>query len=342
MTWKLRKSYDSSNRKRYSSPELGTTGYVTGVCYRYSLVRNPGTLEGIGKDYMKYVEFSDVLTLPDGFAWNEKIKQEVDAGRVYLDMTGMAMEGGNSDPYAKPCGFYCVIDGKKYSIASLSSFASYYKDRLDLKDWKVSFITGVNGKEKLRLDWKVHNKDMSTEIDNISSYQLTYGPRLIQFNMEEVKEGTKHLLHNEITADETFCYSENQKEKTIDEEYLYMGAAKLKIWKNESGGDRYGSRIDFTLKAINDGGYPYTTYQKMEDTLPDLFYIEPENLETMFAAESFGSDALTVTISKASLHKPLNLEKKDVIRSDGSSGTQLRQELISSGAQAEEVKQSSF
>lgn len=330
--WTVSKSDYTRELKIYSNEELGDIGYVTGLSYRYSLTRIGSTLQGVGKDYMKYVEFSDVLTLPAYFTWNEKVKEAVSNGEIYLDTTGLQMEGG----YARAYGIYTVVDGKKYSIASLCQGASYYNGRFDLEDWKAEFIEGADGTQKLRLDWKVYNTDMSTEIENISSnyYRVTYGPRLIQFDMGQVEEGTTHIFHNEITADEAFCYSDNQQDQNSANCSLSMGNAKLKISKNYSGGSTYGSRIDFTLQAINEGAYPYRKYQKMDDQLPELFYIEPEDMESMFAADTFGREALTITIAHASLHEPLDTAKeKTVIRGDGSTGTQTRQGLLSAGAQ---------
>ena len=329
--WSLTKSQYSYNTGTYSNEELGYTGYVYGLSYRYGLTRTGKTLEGVGKDHMKYVEFSDVLTLPEGFTWNDAIKSAVAEGKVYLDTKGTSMEGGYADGY----GLYCIIDGKKYSIASLSEGASYYSGRFDVHDWNVEFIDEADGTKKLRLDWKVYNTDMSTEIDNLSSnyYRVTYGPRLIRFDMHDVQAGTSHIFHNEITADQTFCYSDKQTDLAKSDGILYMGSPQLKVSKSGTIASYFGGRADFTLKAYNQGAYPYTAYQKMVDSLPYLCYIEPDKMEIMFAEDTFGRDALTVTINHAVLHQPLDGDKESVTRSDGSTVIQKRQEQLSSAAQ---------
>lgn len=65
----------------YDAEADTTTTYLTGAKYTISLTRNTeDTLEGMGKDYMYTVDFTDTLTLPEGVELTDEVKECIDNG----------------------------------------------------------------------------------------------------------------------------------------------------------------------------------------------------------------------------------------------------------------------
>ena len=332
--WKLSKNIVYPSPDLHSKEEFGETAYVEMLYYSYKLKRDTtSTLEGVGKDYMEYVQISDTLTLPENFSWNPKLVEAVKSGQVYFETREKISDLEKNDGSDKII-FYCIADGKKYLLASVGSL-SRNKGRFDSDHWKVEFQEGENGEQKLLLSWRIYNKDRSTEFENLDEH-LYYGAYLIQCTMSEVAPGEKYQFTNQIETDEKFFYSENQQLTAKADNPFKIGKASISITKSGNAG-YFGKTGMFKMSVGNYGAYPYTTYKKLQDELPEYFFIEPEKIEWMFSEEAFGYEDLTITIKHAALYQPLDSSKAEVTGSDGKEKIQNYEEQISASAQASAV-----
>ncbi len=275
---------------------------VYNVGYTVSMSRTGNTLQGMGKDHIKYIRYTDTFTLPDGLEWDERVLDAVRSGKWGY------IPNGNYNIY-----FYVKIDDVESAFMNLYD-NDYYKSILD-----PEFSVTDDG--KLQFSWTWANPDYNkSEITNhsfniylcrgtaknnngnISSGNTTIRPSYIK--AIDVSPDETLTLTNDVSADQTFCYSENQYDEASVESSVKAGKANFKIYKSRSYSSRWGESATYTISVYNDSSFAFPDLLYVDDPLPTELVLEPSHIQSIFNSFLKTTDAhkeCKVIISHATL-----------------------------------------
>ena len=339
--------YDTSVSKSHG-PIIMTDpsgdAYVSSIAYRLKETNTSGSSSTTeGTDYIRWVNYSDEITLPEELYWRPEIINALNIGLWNVeDVSGVYYDGGNSAQTFK--AITVPLGSKKYYLAYLNSTTGYGIDSID--NLKVEVVDN----KKLKLTWKVANTSLkgasAANEYSVQSFYLRIGENVVLADLDKVndlldanpgKKLTELLkIHNETDEVRHYSYSPNQTaggeaDNPVDASYDVQIS---KAWQKNNNTSTYtdGGKDDFFSITINNTGIMNLknwgkatknadgtkTYDKRvvdDNQLSDCLYIEPANIQKMLnATATLGSgknagqapigDWLTITITKASLYTP--------------------------------------
>ncbi len=236
-----------------------------------------GSTQSYGKDYAKWADFTDTMTLPAGVAWSETAKTAIQNGTA---------RWSGADLYA---GEVLIAQVKMPSNASLS-----------LVDRSVAWDKDAN---TAVFKWRVRNTSDKAELSPVTVNFYVY-PAALSVDMAEFSQETDGIIQNQASAEVSYHYCE-PKEVTPDsaEKHIHGGAGSIQVKKTATEVKYFGEDVTYTLDVYNEGALPWKGdvqgIYTLKDALNQSIYIRPENLQKMFDDTHGGS--LKVTIENAAL-----------------------------------------
>lgn len=258
--------------------------YISGVSYTIEMSRQGTTLEGVGKDYMCFVDFEDVLTLPEGVILAEDVVQSIRNGTVQVTLASGTYSGGYT---------FKTAEGRSFLTLQPSNPGTNYQylqyGEADLDE---------NG--NLIIRWRFRNADMNTEIGDITFTYTVSGNTLVVPSPQEEKT---YVLNNVVTAQQHFMYSADQLQQDEASATVQKASSSLMLTKSlpYSSSD-YGSSRTYRITAQNPGALPYERLAYLTDDLPVQAYMTPSDLAATFAEDT--EHQLTITIVNATTCEP--------------------------------------
>ncbi len=252
---------------------------------RYEIKYSPvgDTVSGdCGNDFVKYVDFSDELTLPTGLKWRDDIN---------ASDTVFVSDGSSSS-------LYSVIDGKRYLICTISGFSQ--------NNGTVTDMSLENKDGKYIIHFRVANTKSDEEISQISG-DILFGDEVIF--AKELTESTSLKITNNIKSETNYNFAEKKDSTDTADVELDLGSAKVTFDKEmitETKPKYMGEDVEFKLTVENPSPFEYENLEKLEDTLTttdnQLLYIKPENMQALF--DGLHGEYLTIEISDAVITSP--------------------------------------
>ena len=331
--------YDTQTAKQQSpiiKSDTSGDAYVSALAWRIteSNVGSAPVTEGL--DYIKWVNYEDIITLPDELYWKQEVLDAIESGSWTVENTTTYYYGTNSTIACK--AITVTVNGTKYYVAYLANPTGYGRDGIE------NLKARVTDDGKVKLTWKVSNDSLSgasaTSEFKVQSFYLRVGDGVLLADLDKVNdlmeenpgEDLKTLLkvHNDSDEVRHYSYSPNQTaassvDSPIDAKY---DVDIRKDWAQNSDTTIEGGKDDFFNISINNTGIlrlstwgkpttdgeGNTIYdgQIIHDSLHKNMYIMPGNIENMFnAVVTAGSgtnsqrvpigDWLKLTITSASL-----------------------------------------
>ncbi len=284
----------------------GTGGaYISQLSYVIHMSRAGTTLEGVGKDYMRYVDFEDVLTLPEGMTLAPGVLQSIKDGAIETS------EGT----------YELYLDAGNKQILYISPNVSSNLGYLE----RVTVSLDEN--DNLVIRWRFCNPNIATEIGDVSFECYFYDNTLL---VPEPQADKTYTVHNKVTARQHFMYSGDQVQSAECTVTVKAASSSLTIKKDYAGSynNTFGSPRKYTITPENPGALPYERLAYLTDDLPSEQYMTPADLAAIFALDP--EHELTVTIAYATLCEAV--DGKQVF---GIDGTEAVTELQNSGSNTE-------
>ncbi len=240
------------------------------LTWQIKLTHDSKTNQTYGKDFVRSVDYTDVMTLPKGMFWKDEV---IDAIR-----NEDTRRSGN-DIYAGDL-----------KIAAISTGGGK--------------IQWDNEKDTAILRWTKFNPSEKAEL-GADTVNLTIYADAISVNMDEFTSESK--IVNRIDANVHYHYSDDYQVHSEAEKIIKSTNGSLKLAKTGTKAAYFGEDITYTLTLSNPGvtawkGDKPGSYT-VTDKLSEYSYISLENMERMFEEEPYGS-MLTITIEHASLSSP--------------------------------------
>ena len=283
------------------SESAGGEASVCGVSYTVQMSRE-GDMLTKGNDFLRSVDFTDTMILPSHFYWRESILQAIGQGRCYLTAEEHYENGRIFSVYT----FHVEADGITYEplVLRVTPFAREYISNPALK-------LDESG-EKIVLSWTVHSRDTGREMDactaiiNLGENALLIDTDAVQEEVRQAGGAVEYDLRNEIQAVQHYPYSNDQTRAASCSNIITIGESDYEISKTCSEqGARFGEDAAYTVSLSNSLPLPFSSLSTLSDPLPTDCYIKPDNMETMFRDDPYGS-RLTVTITNGTLCTPIS------------------------------------
>ena len=255
-------------------------GVLQGLKYTIGYTAPEGGTEGnFGSDVVKYVEFSDKLTLPDKISWR----------RLNTDNTRFDPITGGGDLYAYG------TDNKEYLVCSISGFGQISDIHIEKNEEDNTYT----------LHWRLLNTSTSSEIQSVNGV-LAFGNDVL--TAESLTENGKiENIHNDITADTYYTFSEKKQDTANADVSANTGEGKITLDKQLINDAQYMNEdVSYKITIKNPSAFSYNNIGKLEDDLSvdrsNIQYIKPENMQELF--DGIDGNYLTITISDAMLTTP--------------------------------------
>ena len=240
----------------------------------------------LGSDIVRYVDYSDKLTLPEHISWREGLNPST-AHFTIRDGSGT---------------LYVNIRGIEYELCTVSGFGNIAD--MSVKEENGSYV----------ICWRVINPSITAEIPAVPNGYITFGSEILV--AEGIKAGDSiGKITNTITADQSFTFSDNQTDSaecTITG--LTANESELTIKKERLNDvDRMGENVSYKITVENPSAFDYTNLEYILDRFEGQFnggpthYLKPENMRSLF--EGTDGEYLTITIENAVLARPLTQSK---------------------------------
>ena len=271
----LRKTMSSNATLASKNDEV----YVANLTYYVYLNRTGNTLQGMGKDHITSVDYTDTLTLSEGLEWDEEVINAIRNGNIRATINANSSQSYIYllvDGVQKP---FCCVYNNNYSTAPITklSLALTEDNKVQIK-WSVA----NNSVEKNELNATSYNLyfyrgTTSTYSIGGTSYTATY------INCIDPQPEKKYTIENDVNALQHFSYSEDQYDEAgIDKEFT-AGEAYIDFYKTLDGKNTYwGGYVTYYLRAANKSLYSFDGLSYVNDPLSDKLYIKPDNIQKMF------------------------------------------------------------
>lgn len=264
------------------------------------------TLEGVGKDYVRYVEYSDEITLPDDAKWDSDFAKIINEKKytikdTYLKGYSFNDENGNE---------ICVVNGNSSAVYRQ---LAHEKPTLELTD-----------NNKLKITWKIYNSDFDykkvsdndipTKDFNNPSVTLNLYEKAI--HIDNPTEDTKYIINNKVTTDVNYTWEKNKQYSNEVDFEVSVSEANMKMTKKFNSGKNayFGGNGTYEITVKNEGVLSYNKLGHIDDTMTYSMYLSPENMISLFNDKNFG-DKLNITILDATICD--TPETKTVTKIDG-------------------------
>lgn len=228
-----------------------------------------------GKDYVKAVDFTDVMTFPEGVSWNETVKQAIIDGKV------------------RYVGKYLCVDDTR-----IVELGYNYADLTIRRAW----VTWNEELDTAEFHWRVESTKLDEEMDDLTVSFYVFSNAL-SVDMKAFNGESNATITNRLKAQVQYTHSGDTELYSEASHTISGGVGTIAINKLSSDVTYFGEDFLYTLEVYNGGGLPWHADQEgvytVNDNLYRDVYISPENMERMFADE-YG-DQLTITIKNARL-----------------------------------------
>ena len=303
-------SYQSSSSSRPSLMGDGNNGaYITGLFWKMDYKRTAETtLESVGKDFVRYVEYTDVITLPEGAEWSETFK-------TLVETNNWRTVGSN-----KKYGYSITDKGNNVVLSVLAD------DETSAKQFQhITPVLSFTEDNKLKVTWRIYHSDFnnidgSVDENSIPSKDFS-SPSVYLYIYDkavQIKEPIAEKIYtvrNEVKTDTNYSWSKVKQSTDTNDISVTAGESKLTMEKSVNYiNSSFGGSGTYTITAKNDGVLPYDRLAYIEDTIPNLYYLSSENMISLFNDENYG-DKLTISILNATICTAP--AKKTVIKIDG-------------------------
>ena len=246
----------------------------------------------VGYDIVRYVDYTDTLTLPDELIWREEIFENIENTRfIHTDNSGT---------------LYITIDDIEYELFSLTEISN-------IVDMSVKPLGG----NRYSLCWRVVNPKTDVEIPTMQGY-LTIGSEVLVAKNEIAAGDSIGLIKNDLGAEEYYTFSE-MKTGAADDQIGPFSAplTDLKLTKERiTDASCMGEDIQYKIIVENPSAFPYPYLDLIVDSLNSdgtkLHYLKPEAMQALFDDPAHGQ-YLSITIGNAILAKALN-EGQSVVK----------------------------
>ena len=254
----------------------------------------------LGNDIVRYVDYTDEITLPNTLKWREGIDKSLENTRFIKKGNGGTL--------------YVNIDGKDYELFTLSNFANL-----------VSMSVEKGNGNNYLLHWRVINPSTEAEIPAVDNGYITFGSEVIVAD-GVTAGGNIGDIKNKVHTDEYFTFSDVQKDDADNTVPSFKApAGKINI-KKERLNDitRMGEDVQYKITVENPSAFDYNGMTTIVDNLNadgyKAHYIKPENMQALFddvESEDKKGDRLTITINNAVLAKKLTSKDANTVAKTG-------------------------
>lgn len=240
-----------------------------------SMDRSSEETSAYGKDVVRSVDYTDVLTLPEGMYWNPAVLEAIRADEAYVS------------------GYYVYAGG--IQIATVTS--SFWTGR------RVSL--SEDGKNVV-FHWRVTNRSTETELGSASG-NITVSAGALRADPDVI--GDSVTVQNTVTARLHYTYSADCVISASDEREILMRNGEIRLTKTASGGSYFGEDASYSIRLSNVGALTWTQDESDEfiyfihDELDKSLCISVENMQRMldeFTPEEAGAN-LQIKIVNAHL-----------------------------------------
>lgn len=298
-TWDTRPDDFVVSKSTYGTPRLEVADDGTAsidATFQISFSRSTeDSLEGVGKDHLRSVTFTDVVELPEYMKVNPDIITAIE-GKSYL----VTIYGVN------------LLDGTEV----LSYPNSFRQDELETLE------LGIDEQDRLVISWTVVNDTPQTEL-SIDSKRIEFCAGTLQVDGDQVPQDAEEIgFTNHVSAALNYSYSDPATVTAEAGCSVGVDAAELEIHKtyqttsSSNYAHDYGEPITYTITVKNPTLFPYPANgYSVTDDLDEALYLSPNALQQLFdAARQSREDAdrvpyrLTITIQNALLGDPITSE----------------------------------
>lgn len=227
-----------------------------------------------GKDYVKSVDFTDILTFPSGVSWNPDVIEAVKAGDV-----------GRGSSY---------LFAGDIKVATLSCTGPIIRN---------ARLAWDEEQESIVICWSTANSSKTAEM-NTNTLTLNILPAAVNVDMTVFDTTETVNIENKVTATVHYHYSEDISVEASASKPISGGQGEIKVKKatSRTGTPYFGEEVTYTLNVYNNGGLPFigeSGVYTLRDEMSKYTYISPYDMERMFA-EQYGAN-LSITIANAIL-----------------------------------------
>ena len=277
LTWGTKPDQYPVNKKIRDTWALTGSGkndgisYINGLSYTIVLERSGDTLEGIGEDPLASINFTDTLTIPEGWYITDTVKSAIENNKlIYSDKE------------------VTLGDQKLLQINTNNNIV-------------INSISMSDDDTKLIVKW-------SSSSANSYEYVLTYGDQFFATD-EKLAEDQTIEINNDIEAKERYTYSGSQIEKDTETATITAAAGSIDLTyeldidtytssQKEHKAFAMGTDAPYVI-TLHNPGVTSSYVGKLSDTLPRQFYISGDGIETMFNSST--GEVLQVTITNGTI-----------------------------------------
>lgn len=225
-----------------------------------------------GKDYVRSIDYVDVIELPGGVSWSNTVLDAIASGSasprgsvIYADGTPVLS-----------------VEGTGLTARSLS----------------------LNDEGQVVVSWRYFNPSTQAEA---ASPEITFQvmPEALTISTAEYDQADNHTVKNTIDVTLHYTYQESVAKEAESTLELGSGEAFLSLSKTASSVDYFGEDITYTLKLANMGSAAYEAAGEGSYTVTDVLnnnvYIKSAGMQKMFEEAQSAGYPLKVTITGATL-----------------------------------------
>lgn len=264
--------------------------YIKNLQYRIDLKSSGASGNSYAKDYIKYVDFYDDLKLNENMVWNPDAVEAVRNGEWYFN-------GSN---------IYVKIQGQWVNLCQFG-FNNSTSSTL-VRSCFPEVVTDENGNPAIRLHWSYQNtywggSQASPSADLPATlYTITLGTQAIQvkqgsdlwrmfreseeFSTEESEAMRK--IANKVHETSHYSYSDDLENDAQTAERLVYMTSGFQMTKTMTGSTTFGMPHGYDIKLANSGLTHKDDIDLITDPLSTHYYIEPDDMEAMFADSRWG------------------------------------------------------
>ena len=261
-----------------------------------------------GQDPVKYMDFVDVLTLPEGICWETDILNAVKNNKWFKNDNKV---------------YVTLESGEEIRLLTINSDSVFQQFNLKLDETEKNIIAA----------WR----NVNTNLRNTVNCEITPPKVTISYNAGRVfrfkegyETGSKIYINNKITQSVIYTYAKKNDTAKYSDESLFTQSSEAKTpvntgsptitlkksYKNlgsngEDSNEIYGGeRINFYLDVQNIGTASGNA-SGIRDKLPNVFMISPDDMERMFS--EYGKD-FSVKITDVSLDTSSNVQGRTEVK----------------------------
>ncbi|MGN0115062.1 MAG: leucine-rich repeat protein, partial [Acutalibacteraceae bacterium] len=272
----------SSNGSLIGGGENDLKSYVDGMKFKVAADSSNTGRDDIGNalanDLIKSFDFTTTLTLPEGFQFDEDIKNAIKNGNYYC------LNTVNNKGKVTNVNVMVTVDGKNFSLMTINSGAE-----------NLSIEYPDDNDKQLVIKYSTYNSSKTTEISDYS-FDITYKQGLFYTN-RAIVSGDTFTFDNKVDVVNNYTYSEPKESTATATATVTAGDPKLTITKSDAVTNYLSDKHNYKITVSNNTASTYTNFSYIQDTLPENLYIPSEDIQRMML-EEYG-DRLSVRIYNA-------------------------------------------